>query len=145
DAAHHHHHERVDDVALTELGAYVAELREGDTTHAGHSGTEGERPGVDATSRNAHGRCHFAVLRDGSHVQPERSALQQEVDEAYDHDHEQHHRDAAVRQYEVGQELPAAGQPFGVGDGDVLRAEHATHGLDQHQAQAPRREQRLQR
>src|SRR5437660_1456070 len=61
DAAEHHHQERVDDVALAEIRADVAELRERAAGEAGDAGAEAEGPGVDPRGRHADARGHGAV------------------------------------------------------------------------------------
>ena len=52
DAAQHDDHERVDDVALAEVGADVADLRQRAAGEPGDAGAEAERQHVDA--RRAH-------------------------------------------------------------------------------------------
>src|SRR5512134_132690 len=48
DAAQHHRHERVDDVALPEVGTDIAYLRQRDTAKTRHAGAQAERERIDA-------------------------------------------------------------------------------------------------
>ena len=54
-------------------------------------------------------------------------------------------RDAVPGQHHVGHQIDAARHPRGILDLDVLRPEDRAHRLDQHQADAPGREQCLER
>ena len=71
DAAEHHDHERVDDVALPEIGRDVVDLRQCHAGDAGDAGAEPEGERVDARGADAHGRRHCAVLRDRAHFEAE--------------------------------------------------------------------------
>src|SRR5690606_9729091 len=87
---------------------------------------------------------HVAVLRDGTDVEAETGLVQQQPGQQHDEQGEADDDDTAVGQYQVGQHLDAAGQPFGVGHLDVLRAENHPHQLDQDQADAPGGQQGFQ-
>ena len=145
DAAEHDDHERIDDVGLSELRSDVAELRDGDATETGDGRAEPERPGVDLSRRNAHRRGHGAVLGDRADLEPERRTLQDEPHQGHDQSGESDDDEPAIRQNDVGEELPAAREPGGVRDRDVLRAEQQADRLNQEQADAPGGEQRFER
>ena len=87
DAAQHDDHERVDDVALAEVGADVADLRQRAAGEAGDAGAQAEGQRVDAR-RAARRRSSAmrAVLRDAAHEQAEARAVQQQP---HQHQHEQ--------------------------------------------------------
>jgi hypothetical protein len=53
DAAQHHHHERVDDVALTQVRADIAHLRQRHAAQACDAGAEAEGHHVDAAGGHA--------------------------------------------------------------------------------------------
>jgi hypothetical protein len=144
DAAEHHHQERVDDVALTEVRADVADLAERHTAEAGDARTEAEGEHVHTTGRHAAASGHVAVLGDGTNVEAEAGFIQQQPRQHHHEQGESNDDDAVVRQHKIGQHLNTAGQPRRVGHFNVLRAEQQTHQLDQHQADAPRREQGFQ-
>src|SRR6185369_15613187 len=76
DPAEDDDHEGIDDVALAEIGADIVDLRQRDATDAGNPRTEAEGERVDAGRADAHGARHFAVLRDGAHLQAERRAAE---------------------------------------------------------------------
>ena len=57
DAAQHDHHERVDDVALAEVGPDVADLRQRAAGQAGDARAEREGERVDARGVDAHARA----------------------------------------------------------------------------------------
>ncbi len=86
-----------------------------------------------------------AVLRDAAHEQAEPRARDQQRHADQHQRGEGEDRDAVVRQRQVGQHLHAARQPGRVLDADVLRAEQRAHRLHQDQADAPGRQQRLER
>ena len=71
DAAEDDDQERVDDVALAEVGADVADLRERDAAEAGDAGAEREREHVDLRGVDADARRHAPVLRDAADEQAE--------------------------------------------------------------------------
>ena len=58
DAAEHHDHERVDDVALPQVGRDVVDLRERNAGQAGNAGAEAEGERVDARGADADGGSH---------------------------------------------------------------------------------------
>ncbi len=79
------------------------------------------------------------------HVHPQSGFVEQQPGQGQHQQHEDDHRDAVVRQDEVGQHRPAAGEPAWVSHLQVLRPKQQAHQLDQHQADAPGRQQGLQR
>src|SRR5207244_3081922 len=74
DAAQYDDHERIDDVALAEVRAHVADLRQRAAREAGDARAEPEREHVDAHGRDAERARHAAILRDGAHKQAETRA-----------------------------------------------------------------------
>ena len=146
DAADDDDEERVDDVALAEVGADVADLRERDAAEAGDAGAEREREHVDLRGVDADARRHAPVLRDAADEQAEARARDQQRDAAEDD------RTAkamiAIRLNGSTRLLITSTPPesqFGFSTGDVLRAEGRAHRLLQDEADAPGREQRLER
>src|SRR6185503_7120046 len=67
DPAEHDHHERIDDVALPEIGPDVADLRERAPGEPGDPRAEAERERIDPRSRHADAGRHLAVLRHAAH------------------------------------------------------------------------------
>ena len=72
-----------------------------------------------------------AVLGDGADVKAEARPLQEEPDRRRNHDDEDDHRHARLRQHQPVRQLDAAREPVGVGDRDVLRAEDQADRLDE--------------
>src|SRR5471032_216668 len=145
DTAEHHHQERIDDVALAQVRADVADLAQGDTAQACDARAEPERHHVDATGGHAAAGGHVAVLGNGAHVQAQAGLVQQQPGQNHDKQGKADDHDTVVRQHQIGQYLNPARQPFGVGHFDVLRTEDHADQLDQHQADAPGGEQGFQR
>ncbi len=145
DAAEHDRHERVDDVRLPEVRTDVPDLRQRDTAEPRDAGAEAERKRVDLRGAHAHAAGHRAVLRDGADEQAEARHVQHRPNERDDGQRERDDVDAVPRQDQVRQQLDAAAHPRGVRHFDVLRAEQRSRRLDQQQAQAVGREQRLER
>ena len=144
DAAEYHHQERVDDVALAEIRADVADLAERHATKAGDTRAEPEGHHVHTAGGHAAASGHVAVLGDGAHVEAQAGLVQQQPGQRHHGQGEADDHDAVVRQHQVGQHLDTAGQPVGVGHFDVLRTEQHAHQLDQDQADAPGGEQGFQ-
>ena len=145
DAAQDDDHERVDDVALSQLGPDVAELRERHAAEASDPRAEAEHQRVDPLGRDADAGGHRAILSDRPDLQAESAALQDPPDRRRHDDHEADHRDARPGEHQPVRDLEAARQPVGVGDGDVLRAEDRADQLDETEADPPGGEQRLER
>ena len=144
DAAQHHDHEGIDDVALPQVRTDVADLRKRNAGQPGDSRTQAEGEQVHAAGGNAHARRHRPVLRDRANEQSQARAREHQPHRHQHDKREADDDDAVVRQSQVG-ELDAARHPRRVGHFHVLRAEDLAHELDQEQADAPGRQQRLQR
>src|ERR1700728_1761503 len=71
DAAEHNHHEAVDDVALTEIGADIVDLRQRHSGHAGNARAQAECESIDAAGADAHRSRHGAILRHGAPIKVE--------------------------------------------------------------------------
>ena len=69
DAAEHDDHEAVDDVALAEVGADIADLAQRAAGQARDAGAQREGVGVDARRVHADARRHAPVLRHAAHEQ----------------------------------------------------------------------------
>ena len=86
DAAQHDDHERVDDVALAEVGTDVADLRQRAAGEAGDARAERRtRACRRAPCRHADAAGHRAVLRDAAHEQAEPRARQQRARSPREH------------------------------------------------------------
>ncbi|MCY1176774.1 hypothetical protein D9M73_170580 [compost metagenome] len=123
DTAEHHHQERVDDVALAEVRADVADLAQGHATEAGDARAKTEGEHVHASGGHAAAGGHVAVLGDGANIQAQASLVQQQPGQHHHKQRKGNDDDAVVRQHEIGQHLNPARQPGRVGHFDVLRAE----------------------
>src|SRR5450830_765315 len=144
DTAEHDDQEGIDDVALAQVRADVADLAQRHAAQPGDAGAQAKREHVHAPGGHAAAGGHVAVLGDGAHVEAQARLVQQQPGQHHHAQGEGDDYDAVVRQHQVGQHLNAAGQPGGVGHFDVLRAEYQPDKLDQHQADAPGGEQGFQ-
>ena len=86
-----------------------------------------------------------AILRHRAHLQPEAGSREHDPDEQQHQADEDHDRHAVVGEHDALHERVAADSHDGAADRHVLRAEDQTHRLDQAEAHAPGREQRLER
>src|SRR4030095_2106821 len=103
DPAHHDHHEGVDDVALPQVRADIADLRERAARQARDAGTEREGIGVDAAGVHAHARGDRPVRRDAAHEQAEARAADQPAHREQHQRREHDDADAVPRQGDVAE------------------------------------------
>ena len=146
DAAEHDDHERVDDVALAEVGPDVADLATARSRPARRCRRRARTPACRRCAVSTPTQAAMrAVLRHAAHEQAEPRARDQQRHGQQHQRREHDDRDAVVRQHQVARHRDAARQPRRVLDLHVLRAEDRAHRLHQHQADAPGGEQRLER
>ena len=146
DAAEHDDHERVDDVALAEVGTDVADLRQRAAGEPGDARPRGRtprcRPAPSARRRSA-AIARFCVTprtKRPSRVRVSSSAIPARTAAANAMMTMRLHGSTMSGRISMPPDINA-----GFSTCDVLRAEDRAHGLDQDEADAPRREQRLER
>ena len=143
--AQHHHHERIHDVALAKVRPHVAHLAQGAARQTGNATAQRKGHGVYPRCIDPHARGNRAVLRDTAHKQAQ-ACSGNDVGHPSQHGEGKNNQNQTVqRQRKVGQHLPAATHPYRVFYGHVLRTKESTHQLHQHQRDAPRGQQCLQR
>ncbi|KAG1244259.1 hypothetical protein G6F65_021910 [Rhizopus arrhizus] len=122
-AAQHHHHEGIDDVAAAQVGAHVAQLRQGHAGQSRDARTQPEGQHVHAPGRHAHAVGHAPVLRDGPYEETQPRVVQQHPHQEHDEECEADDHQAVVGQHQAAQHRDPARHPAGVAHFHVLRAE----------------------
>src|SRR4029079_2075975 len=144
DTPEYYDHKRVDDVALTEVGADVVDLRERNSSKPGNAGAQPERERIYAPCANAHGCSHGAVLRHRAHLEPEAAPSQQGEQPRENEERENNDAEPIIRDSELA-DLEGAAHPRGRGHVLVGRPKHGAHRLLQNERESPSGEKCLQR
>ena len=144
DAAENDDHERVDDVGLAQVGVDVGQLAERDTGHAGNSRAQPKGQRVNPLAANAHRFGHGSILRNSPDFETQAGTLQHD-----EKSHEDKHREDDDIEPVVGDrerlvQLERAAHPGGRQNRSVQRGKDRAHELLQDEADAKRREQRLE-
>ena len=144
-AAEHHDQERVDDIELAGGRTGGADHGEGRSGDAGNPAAESKGEPVDAPRVDAGGAAHGAVGHDGAHLQTPTRAEQEQRHQRRDDDCQAHHEQAVDLHLDRARDGERAHHPLRQLHADLTRPESRAEGLLHDQAQAPGREQGIER
>ena len=105
-------------------------------------------PNAHVSTRVVRTPTHAAIARfcvTAAHEKTQPRAREQQPHAGQHRERERDDDDAVPRQHDVGERFDAARHERGIDHLHVLRAEERAHALDQHEADAPGREQRFER
>ena len=144
-AAEHHDQERIDDIKLAGGRPGRADHGEGAAGDAGDAAAEaeGERSIRRVSMPTAPAMVRFATT--AAHLQAPARSEQQQRDAGGDQQRQAHDEQAVDLDFDRVGDLQRAHHPVRQFDADLARAEAGAEGLLHDQAQAPGREQRIER